>query len=79
MNSIFFRALIGFLVLTMAVFGMALAALWAVDTYLTDSSWIGALVVFFALAIQISVYGSTLSDPVTDWIKEPQRRKDGEN
>jgi len=72
MKSTFSRALIGFIVLTLAVVCMALAALWAVEAYLPNHQWTGALVVLFTLTIQIAIFNSTLSKPIMNWINEPK-------
>lgn len=72
MNSTFSRAVIGFIVLTMAMAALSMVALWAVDTYAGSYAWIGIVVVLLALATEIGIYRSTLHDPVHDWIAEPK-------
>ena len=75
MDSTFSRAFLGFIVLTVALAGMAYVALWALQSYAGGSPWASLLVVAIALIAEIAVYGSTLHDPVYDWIKEPKRRQ----
>lgn len=78
MNSTFLRAFLGFLVLTIAVTGMAYVALWALQSFAGGSAWASLLVVAIALIAEIMVYTSTLHDPVYNWIKEPERRREAE-
>ena len=74
MQSTFSRALFGFIVLTAAIIGMALVALWSIETFATGLWWASILVVLIALVVEIGIYSSTLHDPIYQWIKEPARK-----
>jgi len=75
MDSTFSRAALGFILLTAAVTGMALVALWALSAFAGGVWWASLLVVVVALGAEIMIYSSTLHDPVYDWIKEPKLKK----
>jgi len=72
MNT-FFRALVGWAILTCAIVGMALVALWALKTFGGSAWWAGLLIIIIAMAAEIGVYRSTLHEPIYDWIREPKR------
>ena len=76
MKSTFSRAVIGFIMLTFAVSSMALIALWAIETFASEYSWMSVLVTLVALATEIGIYRSTLHDPIHDWISEPKRERE---
>jgi hypothetical protein len=71
MNSTFTRATVGFLALVLAVSSMALVALWALERYTDGVWWASLLVVIIALFSVLMIYGSTLHEPIYNWIKEP--------
>lgn len=73
MNSTFARATAGFILLTIAVCFMGAIALWAIERYANGSSWASLIVVLVVLISEISIYLSTLHEPIYDWIKEPKR------
>ena len=78
MDSTFSRATLGFLLLTAAVTSMSFVALWAIETFGGGAWWASLLVIIVALVAEISIYMTTLHDPVYDWIKEPKRRAEAE-
>lgn len=73
MDNTFSRAATGFVVLTAAISLMAMVALWAIERYGGGVWWAALIVVLVALVAVASTYGSTLHDPIRDWIKEPER------
>lgn len=73
MKSTFARAIVGFVALTLALSFMSFSALWAVEKYAGDWSWLGVIVILLALVTEVGIYQSTLSDPVRDWIAQPER------
>lgn len=75
MNSVFGRAVIGFIALTGGLAGMTMFAFWAVNVFGGAAWWAGLLIAIIALAAEISVYANTLHDPIRDWIKEPAELK----
>lgn len=75
MNSIFGRALVGFIALTIAICIMAGIALWAIETFAGGVWWASLAVVAVALITECGVYSSTLHSVVLDWVKEPQERR----
>ena len=74
MNSIFTRALVGFIILTIGLFCMVYMALWSLDKYANGIWWGGLLITAFGLASQLSIFLSTLWDPIRDWINEPKKQ-----
>lgn len=78
MNSTFGRAIVGFVALTVAITFMALVALWAIERFGGGVWWASLVVVLLSLVAMVSVYTSTLHEPVYDWIKEPKRQADAE-
>lgn len=73
MTKTFYRALIGFIVLSSAIILLTAATLFTVKEFAPDYLWLGAVAMFFAVGIEISIYESCLADPVRNWIKEPAR------
>lgn len=78
MDSTFSRATLGFLLLTTAVTVMAIVALWGIDRFGGGAWWASLLVIVIALVAEISIYMTTLHEPVYDWIKEPKRKAERE-
>lgn len=78
MDSTFSRATLGFLLLTAAVSAMAFIALWAIEAFGGGAWWASLLVIIVALVAEISIYMTTLHEPVYDWIKEPKCRAERE-
>ncbi len=79
MDSTFTRAFIGFVTLTLGLALMAWVALWSLDQYVGGASWWAALlIVLVALCVEVSIYATTLHDPIRDWIKEPALRAERE-
>lgn len=74
MQSTFYRAFLGFIVLTAAIIGMALIALWSIATFADGLWWASILIVLIALVVEVGIYSSTLHDPIYQWIKEPAQR-----
>ncbi len=74
MQSTFYRAFLGFIVLTAAIIGMALIALWSIATFAGGLWWASILIVLIALVVEVGIYSSTLHDPIYQWIKEPAQR-----
>lgn len=72
LDSTFTRALLGFVILTTALSGMALVALWAIDVYAGNTWWVAGLVILVALAAEVGIYSSTLHEPIYSWIREPK-------
>lgn len=73
MDNTFTRAFIGFVVLTAGLSAMSLVALKALDSFAGSPWWAMLLVVVVALVAEISIYMSTLHQPIHDWIREPKR------
>lgn len=78
MDNTFTRASIGFIVLTAGLSVMSLVALRALDSYAGAPWWAMLLVVLVALVAEISIYSTTLHEPIHDWIREPKRRAERE-
>ena len=73
MNSTFSRAVVGFVILTLALGTFSYAALWVMDVY-TPTLWQGyLLVIILGLVIEIGIFLSTLYEPLYDWITEPKK------
>ena len=53
-------------------------ALWAIEAFGGGAWWASLLVIVVALVAEISIYMTTLHEPVYDWIKEPKRRAERE-
>jgi fatty acid desaturase len=77
-DNTFTRASIGFIVLTAGLSVMSLVALRALDSYAGAPWWAMLLVVLVALVAEISIYSTTLHEPIHDWIREPKRRAERE-
>ena len=75
LDNTFTRAFIGFVVLTAGLSAMSLVALKALDSFAGSPWWAMLLVVIIALVAEISVYMTTLHEPIHDWIREPKRRE----
>ena len=73
MQSTFVRALLGFLTLSMAIIFMSSVVLWALSTYAPDATWASILVLLLAMISIILIYGTTLHDPIYQWIREPSK------
>lgn len=78
MDSTFSRATLGFVLLTTAVSIMAWVALWGIEKFGGSAWWASLLVIVIALITEISIYMTTLHEPVYDWIREPKRRAEAE-
>jgi len=78
MNSTFLRAMLGFLTLSVAISTMAWIALWGIQSFGGGVWWASLLIVIMAMAAEVSVYISTLHEPIYDWIKEPKLRAEAE-
>lgn len=78
MDNTFTRAFIGFVVLTSGLSAMSLVALRALDSYAGAPWWAMLLVVLVSLVAEISIYSTTLHEPIHDWIREPKRRRERE-
>lgn len=76
MDSTFTRALVGFVVQTVAVAMMSIVALWAIETFAGGAWFASLVVVVIALVVEIMIYSTTLRDPVYRWINEPERREE---
>lgn len=76
MNSTFSRAFLGFIVLTLGITAMALVALRAMENYAGAPWWAMLLIVMLALVCEVSVYTTTLHDPIHDWIREPKKAQE---
>lgn len=74
MDNNFTRAILGFIMLTGALALMSFAALWALAAYGGGSTWPAIIVALVALAAEISIYGTTLHEPIYKWIREPGER-----
>lgn len=72
MNSTFGRALVGFVILTGAISLMTMVALWGIDTFGGNAWWAGLIVILVALVSVISVYHTTLHEPIQTWIRQPE-------
>lgn len=69
MQSQFARALIGFIVLSVALFIATILAVFALEAYTPGASMAFVVVIIFAFVVEVCIYGSTLHEPVYDWIK----------
>lgn len=76
MDNTFTRAFIGFVVLTAGLSAMSLVALKALESYAGAPWWAMLLIVIVALVAEISIYSTTLHEPIHDWIREPKRRQE---
>lgn len=78
MDNTFTRAFIGFVVLTSGLAGMSLVALKSLENYAGAPWWAMLLIVVIALVAEVSIYSTTLHEPIHDWIREPKRRRERE-
>lgn len=78
MDSTFSRALLGFVILSVAIASMAWIALWGIQAFGGGTWWASLLVVIMAMVSEVGVYTSTLHGPIYDWIKEPKLKADAE-
>ena len=76
MDNTFTRAFIGFVVLTAGLCAMSLVALKALDSFAGSPWWAMLLVVVVALICEVSIYTTTLHQPIHDWIREPKLRRE---
>ena len=74
MNTLFGRALVGFVALTIAIAGLAMVALWAISAFIGDLWWGSLIVIAIAMVTEIGVYMDTLQAPIHKWLKEPEDR-----
>jgi hypothetical protein len=51
---------------------MALIALRSLESYAGAPWWAMMLIVLVALVAEISIYSTTLHEPIHDWIREPK-------
>lgn len=76
MNSTFSRAVIGFLVMTVCLLGLSFISLSAIAAYANGYWLANIIVIVVAMITQISIYLTTLHDPVYHWIREPAKKKE---
>ena len=72
-DTTFKRAIAGFMLLTFVLAAMAIVALWSLQVFVGDVWWASIIIVIVAMVAEIGVYGSTIHDPIHQWIKEPER------
>lgn len=74
MSSTFSRALLGFVTLSLALTIFCTVGLWATDKYIGPVWWISGLIVLLGMCTQLSIYATTLHDPIKQWIREPAEK-----
>lgn len=79
MNTYFKRALIGFAVQMTALVALTSVILWAfVSIVQFDTHWPSTIMVVVAAVVACCIYGGTLHDPVSEWIRDG-REKDNDD